>query len=78
MFTMKFARNVEFLIEILVLCAWAAAYNAVKTHKVALATSATKNHAAQFVMKLIRHGFLVDARGRSNLLERPVDSGEGA
>ncbi|MDR6433372.1 hypothetical protein [Brucella pseudogrignonensis] len=78
MFTMKFARHFEFLIEILVLCARVAAYNAVTTYKVALVTSAKKNHAARIVMNLIRHGFLVDACVRSILLVRPVDLGEGA
>lgn len=61
---MRFTRQAELSIELLVLCARTAAGKAVTTREAAEATGTTKDHAAQIVSDLIHHGFLVGTRGR--------------
>ncbi|MDR6433022.1 Rrf2 family transcriptional regulator [Brucella pseudogrignonensis] len=71
---MRFTRQAELSIELLVLCARAAGDNAVTTRDAAEATGTTKDHAAQIVSDLIHHGFLVGTRGRGGgiRLARPA------
>lgn len=71
---MRFTRQAELSIEVLVLCARASNGNAVTTREAAEATGTTKDHAAQIVTDLIRHGFLVGTRGRGGgiRLARPA------
>lgn len=61
---MRFTRQAELSIELLVLCARNLGRQAVTTREAAEATGTTKDHAAQIVSDLIHHGFLVGTRGR--------------
>jgi len=61
---MRFTRQAELSIELLVLCARNSGGQAVTTREAAEATGTTKDHAAQIVSDLIHHGFLVGTRGR--------------
>ncbi|MCL7998815.1 Rrf2 family transcriptional regulator [Brucella sp. 21LCYQ03] len=73
---MRFTRQAELSIELLVLCARAVGGNAVTTREAAEATGTTKDHAAQIVTELIHHGFLVGTRGRGGgiRLARPAQT----
>lgn len=61
---MRFTRQAELSIELLVLCARNSGSQAITTREAAEATGTTKDHAAQIVSDLIHHGFLVGTRGR--------------
>lgn len=61
---MRFTRQAEIAVELLVLCARSPMSTPVTTRAAAAATGTTKDHAAQIVKDLIRHGLLTGTRGR--------------
>ncbi len=69
-------RQAEIAIDILVLCARPQSNAPRTTRFVAELAGATKDHAAQVVAKLTRHGYLKGTRGRAGgiCLARPADT----
>ncbi|OCW58368.1 RrF2 family transcriptional regulator [Hoeflea olei] len=73
---MKLTRQAEIAIDILVACARPQPNKPRTTRLVADLAGTTKDHAAQVVTKLCRHGFLEGMRGRAGgiRLSRPAEA----